>query len=35
VGNDVLTLTGADAEFDFDGDDVPEPATWNITLERL
>jgi hypothetical protein len=35
VGDDVLTLTGADTEFDFDGDDVPEPATWNITLERL
>lgn len=35
VGNDVLTLTGANSEYDFDGDDVPEPAVWNITLERL
>lgn len=35
VGNDVLTLTGADAEFDFDDDGIPEPAKWNVTLERL
>jgi hypothetical protein len=35
VGNDVLTLTGADAEFDFDDDGTPEPAEWNVTLERM
>lgn len=35
VGNDVLTLTGADSEFDFDDDGTPEPAKWNITLERM
>ena len=29
---DTMVLTGADAEFDFDGDDTPEPATWNLTL---
>lgn len=34
IGNDVLTLTGADAEFDFDDDGIPEPAKWNVTLER-
>jgi hypothetical protein len=35
LGNDVLTLTGADSEFDFDDDGTPEPAKWNITLERM
>jgi hypothetical protein len=34
VGNDVLTLTGANADFDFDDDGTTEPAKWNITLER-
>lgn len=27
---DTMVLSGADAEFDFDG--TPEPATWNVTL---
>ena len=35
VGNDVLTLTGADADFDFNDDGIPEPAKWNVTLERM
>lgn len=29
---DTMVLSGADAEFDFDGDGTPEPATWNVTL---
>jgi hypothetical protein len=29
---DTMELSGADAEFDFDGDGTPEPATWNVTL---
>jgi len=31
----VLTLTGADADFDFNDDGIPEPAKWNVTLERM
>jgi hypothetical protein len=34
LGNDVMTLTGADAEYDFDDNGVDEPATLNIQLER-
>jgi hypothetical protein len=34
VGNDVLTLTGANADYDFNDDGVPEAAKWNVTLER-
>jgi hypothetical protein len=32
VREDTMTLTGADAEFDFDGSGTrpPEPATWNM-----
>jgi hypothetical protein len=30
--DDAMLLSGADAEFDFDGDGTPEPATWNVTL---
>lgn len=29
-----LTLSGADMEFDFDGDDVPEEADQNVVLVR-
>lgn len=34
VGTDQLTLTGANAEYDFNGDDTAEPAKWNVTLKR-
>ena len=34
VGTDQLTLTGANAEYDFNGDDTPEPAKWNVTLSH-
>ncbi len=29
-----LTLTGANGEYDFNGDGVPEPAKWNMVLAR-
>jgi hypothetical protein len=29
-----LSLTGADMEYDFDGDDVPEEADQNATFVR-
>jgi len=29
-----LSLVGADSEFDFDGDDVDDPATLSLTLTR-
>jgi hypothetical protein len=35
VGTNQLTLTGADTEYDFDGDGTPEPAKWNISLRLL
>jgi hypothetical protein len=35
IGNDVLTLTGANSDYDFDDDGIPEPAKWNVTLERM
>jgi hypothetical protein len=31
---DTVRLTGADAEFDFDGNDVEEPAKLNLTATR-
>jgi hypothetical protein len=34
VGTDTLILTGADAEFDFDDDEIDDPADWNLTLVR-
>ncbi|MCU0622083.1 MAG: hypothetical protein MUC69_11345 [Gemmatimonadales bacterium] len=34
LGNDRMTLSGADAEYDFDGDGIGEPAEWNMELER-
>lgn len=30
VGETSLTLRGANAEYDFDGDGTPEPAIWNL-----
>ena len=30
---DTMVLTGADAEYDFDDDGTPDPATWNVTLK--
>jgi hypothetical protein len=35
IGNDVLTLTGANSEYDFNDDGSPEPAKWNIRLARM
>jgi hypothetical protein len=34
LGNDQMTLTGADVEYDFDDDEVDEPATLTIDLVR-
>lgn len=34
VDTDMLILTGADAEFDFDDDAIDDPADWNLTLVR-
>jgi hypothetical protein len=34
LSGDVLTLTGADAEFDMDGDDTPDPVKLNLVLAR-
>jgi hypothetical protein len=34
LGNDAMTLTGADTEFDFNDDGTDEPAKLNISLVR-
>jgi hypothetical protein len=34
LSGNTLHLTGADAEFDFNGDDIDEPARINVTLIR-
>lgn len=34
LAGDTLSLSGADAEYDFDGDDVPEAAKLNLVLVR-
>jgi hypothetical protein len=34
LSGDTLRLSGADAEYDFDGDDVAEPARLNLVLTR-
>jgi hypothetical protein len=34
VSESALALRGANAEYDFDGDTVPEPATWNLRLHQ-
>ncbi len=34
LNGNTLTLTGADSEFDFNGDDAPEEAKLNLVLAR-
>jgi hypothetical protein len=34
VGEESATLRGASAEYDFDGDQVPEPAIWNMAMRN-
>lgn len=34
LSGNTLTLTGADGEYDFNGDDVPEEAKLNLVLTR-
>lgn len=33
VREESMTMRGAHAEYDFDGDSVPEPALWNLAME--
>ena len=33
VRGNTMSLRGGDAEYDFDGDGTPEPATWNMAGE--